>query len=60
MYLDVLRQIKAPAAATGGQISVAEQVLPQGSSPPLHVHHREDEAFYILEGELPVGPATRC
>ena len=51
-YLDVLRQIKAPAAATGGQISVAEQVLPQGSSPPLHVHHREDEAFYILEGEL--------
>jgi len=50
--LGVLRQVKAPAAATGGQISVSEQVLPKGSSPPLHVHHREDEAFYILEGHL--------
>ena len=23
-----------------------------GFSPPMHVHHREDESFYILEGEL--------
>jgi quercetin dioxygenase-like cupin family protein len=44
--------MKAPAEATGGRISVAEQVMPQGSSPPLHVHHREDEAFYVLEGRL--------
>ena len=51
-YLDVLGQIKAPSAATGGQLSVSEQLLPEGSSPPLHVHHREDEAFYILEGQL--------
>jgi quercetin dioxygenase-like cupin family protein len=51
-YLGVLKQVKAPAAATGGQISVSEQVLPEGSSPPLHVHHREDEAFYVLEGQL--------
>jgi hypothetical protein len=27
-------------------------LLPQGSSPPLHVHSREDEAFYVLNGEL--------
>ncbi len=51
-YLDVLCQTKAPAATTGGQLSVSEQLLPQGSSPPLHVHHREDESFYILDGEL--------
>lgn len=51
-YLDVLGQIKAPSAATGGQLSVSEQLLPERSSPPMHVHHREDEAFYILEGEL--------
>ena len=51
-YLDVLGQTKAPAAATGGQVSVTEQLLPEGSSPPLHVHHREDEAFYILDGQL--------
>ena len=23
-----------------------------GHQPPPHVHHREDEAFYVLEGEL--------
>src|SRR5687768_12765685 len=51
-YLDVLKVLKAPAAATGGRISVAEQVMPEGSSPPLHVHHREDEAFYVLEGQI--------
>lgn len=51
-YLDVLKQVKAPAAATGGQLSVAEQLLPRNSSPPLHVHHHEDEAFYVLEGRL--------
>jgi quercetin dioxygenase-like cupin family protein len=51
-YLDVLKVVKAPAAATGGRISVSEQVMPEGSSPPLHVHHREDEAFYVLEGQL--------
>jgi quercetin dioxygenase-like cupin family protein len=50
--LDGLRQVKAPAPATGGQISVTELVLPEASSPPLHVHHREDEAFYVLEGQL--------
>ena len=25
---------------------------PDGVEAPLHVHHREDEAFWILEGEL--------
>src|SRR3954469_13587138 len=25
---------------------------PPGGGPPPHIHHREDEAFYVLEGEL--------
>lgn len=33
-------------------ISVLEHRLPFGDSPPLHVHHDEDELFYILEGEV--------
>lgn len=33
-------------------ISVIERRAPYGDSPPLHVHHTEDEAFYVLEGEL--------
>jgi mannose-6-phosphate isomerase-like protein (cupin superfamily) len=33
-------------------ISVLESRAPYGDSPPLHVHHTEDETFYVLEGEL--------
>jgi mannose-6-phosphate isomerase-like protein (cupin superfamily) len=33
-------------------ISVLESLAPRGESPPLHVHHDEDEVFHILEGEL--------
>ena len=29
-----------------------EQLAPQGSGSPLHVHHREDEWFYVIEGTL--------
>ena len=43
---------KATAAATGGAIDVAEQILPAGFATPLHVHHREDECFYILDGAI--------
>jgi mannose-6-phosphate isomerase-like protein (cupin superfamily) len=33
-------------------ISLFESAAPYGTSPPLHVHSTEDEAFYVLEGEL--------
>src|SRR5262245_12632782 len=46
--------IKARARATGGAYGLFEAELPAGFSPPLHVHHREDEAFWILEGEFSV------
>jgi uncharacterized RmlC-like cupin family protein len=31
---------------------VIEVVAPQGSGSPLHVHHAEDEWFFVIEGEL--------
>ncbi len=43
--------VKLGAADTGGRYSVIENVTPAGVGPPLHVHHREDEGFYILEGD---------
>src|SRR4051812_48008328 len=46
--------IKATAAMTGGAFGLVEAVGPAGSSPPLHIHHREDEAFWVLEGSLTV------
>lgn len=36
---------------TGGVISVVESHDVPGGGPPLHIHHREDEAFQILEGD---------
>jgi mannose-6-phosphate isomerase-like protein (cupin superfamily) len=45
-----LAVIKASAASTGGQVAIIEITEPPGEVAPLHVHHREDEAFWILEG----------
>ncbi len=51
----------ATAASTGGQYAVFEQVTPPGWGPPRHIHSREDEIFFILEGsyELHVGDERR-
>jgi quercetin dioxygenase-like cupin family protein len=45
-----LAVIKATAADTGGLLSIVEMTEPPGAEAPLHVHHREDESFWILEG----------
>ena len=37
---------------TGGAFAVLETVVPPQAGPPRHVHHRESETFYILEGEF--------
>lgn len=47
-----LAVIKATAAQTGGLITVIEVSEAAGVEAPLHVHHQEDEAFWILEGEV--------
>ncbi len=51
-HLDNLMVFKAVAAATGNRLAVWEQLLPRHSSPPLHVHHRDDEAWYVLDGSV--------
>jgi quercetin dioxygenase-like cupin family protein len=47
-----LAVIKATAEQTGGQMTVIEVTEPPGAEAPLHVHHRDDEAFWILEGAV--------
>ena len=47
-----LTTIKADGVETGGRVMVTEQLAPRGSGSPLHVHHNEDEWFYVTEGEL--------
>ena len=37
---------------TNGALVAVEIVVPPGEGPPLHVHTREDESVYVLEGDL--------
>jgi quercetin dioxygenase-like cupin family protein len=37
---------------TGGQYALWEAIVPPGGGPPPHVHSREEEGFYVLEGEV--------
>ena len=47
-----LAEIKATAAETGGRMTIVEVTSPPGLEAPLHVHYRDDEGFWILEGEV--------
>ena len=51
-WFGALAEIKATGADTGGQMSIVEVTEHPGAEAPLHVHHRDDEAFWILEGEV--------
>jgi mannose-6-phosphate isomerase-like protein (cupin superfamily) len=43
---------KASAAGTGGGYGLVEAVAFRSTEPPLHVHHNEHEAWYVLSGRL--------
>lgn len=47
-----LMTIKARAQDTGGALGIVEASFYGGFGPPLHVHSREDEALYVLEGRI--------
>ena len=42
----------AEGDATDGQYALVELSVTPGTGTPLHIHHAEDEMFYILEGEV--------
>jgi mannose-6-phosphate isomerase-like protein (cupin superfamily) len=45
-----LATVKAVAADTGGAYTLVEIAVGPGYAAPLHVHHREDEGFWMLDG----------
>ena len=51
-FLGALTLVKATGESTGGAFGLIEQLIPAGFASPYHVHHAEDEAFYVLEGQL--------
>ncbi len=48
---DVYRFL-ATGEQTGGAYALSEALVLPGGGPPPHIHHREDEAFFVLEGEI--------
>lgn len=44
--------VKTDAETTGGAFSVVDHLAAPGFETPFHVHHAEDELFYVLEGEI--------
>src|SRR5262245_2894413 len=48
---DVYRFL-ATGEDTSGKYALWEAIVPPGGGPPPHVHSREEEGFYVLEGEI--------
>lgn len=46
------RIIKLRGDQTDGRIMIMEGNILIGEAPPFHIHHREDEYFHVLKGEL--------
>ncbi|CAN5163183.1 hypothetical protein BH18ACT10_BH18ACT10_14350 [soil metagenome] len=43
---------KVTAGQTGGAYSLFEEAVQPGGGATPHIHHREDECFYVVEGEI--------
>jgi quercetin dioxygenase-like cupin family protein len=51
VFGDVYR-FMATGEETDGRYALWEAIVPPGGGPPPHIHSREEEGFYILEGEI--------
>jgi quercetin dioxygenase-like cupin family protein len=60
IWMGELTLLKVTGEQSGGLYSLAEVFVTPEGLVPLHVHRREDEAFYVLDGELTIqiGDAT--
>src|SRR3954467_6196265 len=53
-FFGSLMTINASAADTGGGFTRPDGPGPADGGVPLHVHHEEDEGFYVLEGSVSI------
>jgi quercetin dioxygenase-like cupin family protein len=51
-FLGLPTILRATADKTNGAFGLVENVMPPGFASPYHVHRLEDEAFYVVEGEM--------
>src|ERR1700745_23210 len=53
-FLGALTQLRVTADQTGGPLAGADHLARRGNASPVHVHDRDDETFFVLDGELRV------
>ena len=53
-YMGSLVTFLAESKDTGGSFFLNEVTMKPGNEPPPHLHEREDELFYVLEGAFDV------
>ena len=51
-YGNSLWEMLVPNEVTGGKLSVFQATMPEGFSPPRHIHTREDEVFLVVDGQV--------
>jgi mannose-6-phosphate isomerase-like protein (cupin superfamily) len=52
-FLGIPTVMRSTGETTNGAFGLMEHsMMPPGFASPYHTHHREDEAFYVLEGEM--------
>jgi quercetin dioxygenase-like cupin family protein len=51
-FIDNLAYVHIDGEQSAGAYHLGEVLGRHGDMPPLHVHHRDDETFYVLDGEL--------
>jgi quercetin dioxygenase-like cupin family protein len=53
-FLNALHLLLADNASGDGAYSLIHLSAPPGLETPYHLHHNEDEEFYVLEGEITI------
>lgn len=53
-FIHNLAYVRVDGETSGGSLALVELHGTRGDMPPLHVHEREDETFFVLEGRLSV------
>jgi quercetin dioxygenase-like cupin family protein len=51
-FFDNLVEVRLSQSVAGGGLAIIELFGPSGDMPPLHLHRTDDEAWYVLEGEM--------
>ena len=53
-FLGALSRVRVGGEQTGGAFALADRLARRGNASPVHVHDRDDETFFVLDGDLRV------